>query len=47
MIVRLVNQYAGILGVHTFDSRGDTSLRTIGITTVRDGKFQFVEAADL
>jgi len=42
-----MNQYVGILGLHTFDSKGDTSLRTIGIYTVHEGKFQFVEAANL
>ena len=45
--MKQMNQYAGILGVHTFDSKGDTSLKTIGIYTVHEGKFQFVEAANL
>ena len=45
--MKQIQQYSGILGVHTFDSRGDTSLRTIGIYTVRGGKFEFVEAANL
>ncbi|MBI4226924.1 MAG: branched-chain amino acid ABC transporter substrate-binding protein [Candidatus Omnitrophica bacterium] len=36
----------GILGVHRFDEQGDTTLRTIGIFTVRDGRFQFLEAVD-
>ncbi len=39
-----IKEYPGILGVHTFDEKGDTTLRTIGIFTVRDGKFQFLEA---
>ena len=38
--------YSGILGVHNFDSKGDTSLRTIGVYTVLQGKFQFVEASE-
>ena len=41
-----MGSYSGILGVHTFDSKGDTSLRTIGVYTVRGGKFQFVEASE-
>ena len=41
-----MGSYSGILGVHQFDSRGDTSLRTIGIYTVRGGRFEFVEASD-
>jgi len=41
-----MKQYDGILGTHTFDSKGDTSLKTIGIYTVHEGKFQFVEAAE-
>lgn len=36
--------YPGILGLHHFDDRGDTTLRTIGIFTVREGKFQFLRA---
>ena len=40
-----MGSYSGILGIHTFDSRGDTSLRTIGVYTVRGGKFEFVEAS--
>jgi len=39
-----MGSYSGILGLHTFDSKGDTSLRVIGIYTVRGGKFEFVEA---
>ena len=41
-----ISSYSGILGVHTFDSKGDTSLRTIGIYTVHNGKFEFVEASE-
>jgi len=41
-----MKRFDGILGTHTFDSRGDTTLRTIGIFQVRGGKFQFVEAVD-
>ena len=41
-----MKEYRGILGVHRFDARGDTTLRTIGIYAVRDGKFQFLEAVD-
>lgn len=39
-----IREYPGILGLHTFDSRGDTTLRTIGIYTVRNGKFEFVQS---
>ncbi len=42
-----IKEYPGILGTHTFDSKGDTTIRTIGIYTVRTGKFEFVEAAEL
>lgn len=45
--MREVEQYPGILGVHTFDEKGDTTLRTIGLYEVRDGRFSFLEAADL
>ena len=41
-----MKQYPGILGVHAFDARGDTSLRIIGVYTVRDGKFEFTEASE-
>jgi len=41
-----IKQYPGILGVHSFDARGDTTIRTIGIYTVRDGKFQFLESTN-
>ena len=44
--MKQVKSYPGILGIHTFDSRGDTTIRTIGIYTIKDGKFQFVEAAE-
>ncbi|MBI3333465.1 MAG: branched-chain amino acid ABC transporter substrate-binding protein [Candidatus Omnitrophica bacterium] len=44
--MREIQEYDGILGVHTFDEKGDTTLRTIGIYTVRKGKFQFVQAAE-
>ncbi|MBI3615803.1 MAG: branched-chain amino acid ABC transporter substrate-binding protein [Candidatus Omnitrophica bacterium] len=42
--MKQMKSYSGILGIHTFDSRGDTTIRTIGIYTIKDGKFQFVEA---
>ncbi len=45
--MKQMQSYSGILGEHTFDSKGDTSLRTIGVYTVRSGKFQFVEATNL
>ncbi len=41
--MKQMKQYPGILGVHTFDAKGDTSIRTIGIYTVHSGKFEFVE----
>ena len=41
-----LKQYHGILGIHSFDARGDTTIRTIGIYTVRDGKFQFLESTN-
>jgi len=40
-----IKEYPGILGVHTFDSRGDTTIRMIGVYTVRNGKFEFLEVA--
>ena len=42
--MKQMKNYSGILGTHTFDSKGDTTIRTIGIYTIKDGKFQFVEA---
>ncbi len=42
--MKRIESYPGILGAHTFDSKGDTTLRTIGIYRIRDGKFQFLEA---
>ncbi len=45
--MKQIKEYPGILGTHTFDTHGDTTNRVIGIYTVRDGKFQFVEAAPL
>ena len=41
-----MKEFSGILGTHTFDSKGDTTLRTIGVYTVRNGKFEFVEASN-
>ena len=41
-----IKEYSGILGLHRFDERGDTTIRTIGIYRVRGGKFQFLEAVD-
>lgn len=38
--------YDGILGAHRFDGQGDTTLRTIGIFTVRHGEFKFLEAVE-
>jgi len=45
-VMKGIKEYPGILGVHSFDERGDTTIRTIGIYTVRDGKFQFLEASN-
>ena len=45
--MRRIKEYPGILGVHSFDSKGDTTIRTIGIYTVRDGAFKFLEASDV
>lgn len=42
--MRTLTAFPGVLGVHTFDARGDTRNHTIGIFTVRDGTFQFVTA---
>ncbi|MBI1953947.1 MAG: branched-chain amino acid ABC transporter substrate-binding protein [Candidatus Omnitrophica bacterium] len=44
--MKQIKEYPGILGVHTFDARGDTTLRTIGIYTVKNGKFEFLQAAE-
>lgn len=44
--MRQRQEHLGILGTHRFDEKGDTTLRTIGIFTIRDGKFQFLEAVD-
>ena len=41
--MKQMKTYPGILGVHTFDQKGDTSIRTIGVYTVHNGKFEFVE----
>ncbi len=40
--MKTISAFSGILGVHTFDEKGDTRNRTIGVFTVHDGKFQFV-----
>ncbi|MBI3333479.1 MAG: branched-chain amino acid ABC transporter substrate-binding protein [Candidatus Omnitrophica bacterium] len=40
-----MKSYSGILGTHTFDSKGDTTLRTIGIYTIKGGRFEFLEAS--
>jgi branched-chain amino acid transport system substrate-binding protein len=42
-----LKEYKGILGTHAFDEKGDTRLRTIGIYTVKGGKFEFLEAVNL
>lgn len=42
-----LKKYPGILGTHTFDEKGDTRLKTIGIYTVHEGKFKFIEAVNL
>ncbi len=44
--MRATSEYAGILGTHHFDTKGDTTLRTIGIFTVQHGQFHFVEVVD-
>ncbi|MBI4313255.1 MAG: branched-chain amino acid ABC transporter substrate-binding protein [Candidatus Omnitrophica bacterium] len=41
-----LSSYPGILGNHTFDSKGDTAVRSIGIFTIRGGKFQFLESVE-
>jgi branched-chain amino acid transport system substrate-binding protein len=46
LAMRQIGEYPGILGTHTFDEHGDTTVRTIGIFVVRGGKFQFLETAD-
>ena len=45
--MRQIKEFPGILGVHTFDRRGDTTIRTIGIYVVRAGKFEFLQAANV
>lgn len=42
--MKQIKEYPGILGVHTFDDHGDTRNRTIGVYTVREGKFKFLES---
>lgn len=42
--MRQMEAYPGILGVHNFDEKGDTTIRTIGVYQVRKGKFQFLES---
>ncbi len=44
--MKQMRRYRGILGDHTFDEKGDTTVRTIGVYTVRDGKFQFLQVAN-
>ncbi len=44
--MKQIRQFEGILGTHSFDARGDTTVRTIGVYTVRDGKFEFVSATN-
>jgi len=44
--MRRLDEYPGILGLHRFDTRGDTTLRTIGIFVIRDGRFQFLKAVE-
>ena len=43
--MKQLKEYPGILGLHTFNSRGDTTNRVIGIYQIKNGKFKFVEAA--
>lgn len=38
-----IQDFNGVLGTWSFDENGDTTLRTMGIYTVREGKFEFVE----
>lgn len=42
--MKQIPQFTGILGTHTFNERGDTTVRTIGIHQVKTGKFEFLEA---
>jgi len=42
--MKTLGAYPGILGTHRFDARGDTTLRTIGIFTIRNGQFEFLRA---
>ncbi|MEA2697361.1 MAG: branched-chain amino acid transport system substrate-binding protein, partial [Myxococcales bacterium] len=39
-------QVDGALGTWQFDANGDTSLATISVSTVKDGRFQFVTAVN-
>lgn len=38
-----IRDFDGVLGKWSFDENGDTTLRTTGIYTVRDGKFALIE----
>jgi len=40
--MRTLQDYPGILGVHNFDAKGDTTNRVIGIFQVHDGRFIFI-----
>ncbi|MBI3320762.1 MAG: branched-chain amino acid ABC transporter substrate-binding protein [Candidatus Omnitrophica bacterium] len=43
--MKTLKDYPGLFGAQNFDGKGDSLIRDIGIFTVRDGKFQFVNTA--
>ena len=43
--MKTLKNYPGLFGSQSFDGRGDSRIRDIGIFTVKDGKFVFLETA--
>jgi branched-chain amino acid transport system substrate-binding protein len=43
--MKTLKDYPGLFGPQSFDAKGDSLIRDIGIFTVRDGKFAFVSTA--
>jgi branched-chain amino acid transport system substrate-binding protein len=43
--MKTLEGYPGLFGIQSFDEKGDTLLRDIGIFTVKDGKFVFLRTA--
>ena len=44
--MKTLTEFPGILGTHTFNAKGDTTNRTIGIFRVHDGRFAFVTSVN-